>query len=125
MERNAVGGMNVSGRRTSWERLAGGLCGGLSGIALPMTAWAQERPWEWGWHPMWGMWGAWGFGMMLFMLVFWVLIIVGLVLGIRWLASLGRESRSDPALDILRQRYARGEINKDEFEVKKQDLGKA
>jgi putative membrane protein len=35
---------------------------------------------------------------------------------------LGKEARSDPALDILRQRYARGEINKEEFETKKRDL---
>ena len=71
---------------------------------------------------MWGMWGAWGMGMMLFMFVFWVLVLVGLVLGIRWLATQGRESRSDAALDIVRQRYARGEINKDEFEARKRDL---
>ena len=75
---------------------------------------------------MWGIWGVWGFGMMLIMLVFWGLIIVGLVLGIRWLISQGRESRSTPlsdtALDILRQRYARGEIDKEEFEAKKRDL---
>jgi putative membrane protein len=84
----------------------------------------QERPYDWGWgmHPMSGMWGIWGFGMMLFMLLFWGLIIVGLVLGIRWLLSQGRPSRSDSALEILRQRYARGEINKEEFEAKKRDL---
>jgi putative membrane protein len=34
----------------------------------------------------------------------------------------GRESRSDIALDILRQRYARGEIDKDQFEALKRDL---
>ena len=47
------------------------------------------------------------------MLLFWVLVIGGVVLGIRWLATQGRESRSDTALEILRQRYARGEINKE------------
>ena len=57
------------------------------------------------------------------MLVFWGVVIVGLVLGIRWLASQGKEPRStDTALDILRQRYARGELNKEEFEAKKRDL---
>jgi putative membrane protein len=45
------------------------------------------------------------------------------VLGIRWLISQGKESRSDSAPEILRQRYARGEINKEEFEAKKKDLG--
>jgi putative membrane protein len=90
---------------------------------MPVAAWAQERPYDfWGMHPMWGMWGAWGFGMMLMMLAFWGLIIVGLVLGLRWLLTQGRESRSDTALDILRQRYARGEIDKEEFEARKRDL---
>jgi putative membrane protein len=60
--------------------------------------------------------------MMLMMLLFWGLIIVGLVLGIRWLLGQGKESRSDSALEILRQRYARGEINREEFEAKKKDL---
>jgi putative membrane protein len=105
------------------KRIAGRLSGMLAGVGLPGAAWAQERPYDfWGMHPMWGMWGAWGFGMMLMMLVFWGLIIVGLVLGIRWLVGQGRESRSDTALDILRQRYARGEIDKEEFEARKRDL---
>jgi putative membrane protein len=84
----------------------------------------QERGYEWGWgmHPMWGFWGFWGIGMMVVMLVFWALVIVGVVLGIRWLISQGIETRSDSALEILRQRYARGEINKEEFEAKKTDL---
>ena len=82
----------------------------------------QERAYDWGMHPMWGFWGVWGIGMMFFMLVFWGLVIVGVVLGIRWLISQGKESRSDSALEILRQRYARGEINKEEFESRKRDL---
>ncbi len=105
------------------KHIAGRLLGMLIGVGIPMAAWAQERPYDfWGMHPLWGMWGAWGFGMMLMMLVFWGLIIVGLVLGIRWLVSQGRESGSDTALDILRQRYARGEIDKEEFEARKRDL---
>ena len=61
--------------------------------------------------------------MMLMMVIFWGVVIVGIVLGIRWLASQGKEPRStDTALDIVRQRYARGEINKEEFEAKKRDL---
>lgn len=93
-----------------------------AGWMLPGAAWAQGRYYEWSWetHPMW--WGAWGLGMMLMMLLFWVLVIVGLVVGIRWLFSQRKEPRSDSALEILRQRYARGEINKEEFEAKKKDL---
>ena len=96
----------------------------LGGIVWlwPSLAMAQERQYEWGWsmHPMWGVWGL---GMMLTMLIFWGMVIVGLVLAIRWLVSQGRDTRpADPALDILRQRYARGEINREEFEAKKRDL---
>lgn len=61
--------------------------------------------------------------MMLMMLVFWALVIAGLVLGIRWLARQGQHERPDRALDILRERYARGEINKEEFEARRRDLG--
>jgi putative membrane protein len=69
------------------------------------------------------MWGVWGIGMILMMLVFWGVVIVGIVLGMRWLVAQGRDSRAtDSALDILRQRYARGDISKEEFEAKKKDL---
>ena len=82
--------------------------------------WTQGGPYDWGGHPM--MWGAWGFGMMIMMILFWALIIVAIVVGIRWLVGQGKESRPDSGLEILRQRYARGEINKDEFEARKRDL---
>ncbi len=92
----------------------------LSVAGVPLVSWAQERPYEYsGMHYMWEQWGI---GMMLMMLVFWGLVIVALVLGIRWLVTQGREPRTDSALDILRQRYARGEINKEEFETKKREL---
>jgi putative membrane protein len=82
---------------------------------------AQERLYEWHWemHPMWW----WGWGMMAMMFLFWVLFIVGLIVGIRWLIGKGKEQKQDSALEILRERYARGEINKEEFEAKRKDLG--
>ena len=91
---------------------------------VPAAAFAQERSNEWGWgmHPMRWMGGAWGIGMMFMMFFFWILIIAGLVIGIRWLVSETKERRGDTALEILRQRYARGEINKEEFEARKRDL---
>ncbi len=90
-------------------------------VTISTDLFAQERYYEWRWdmHPMW--WGVWGIGMMLMMLLFWALIIVGLIVGIRWLIR-GNKSTSDSALGILRERYARGEINKDEFEEKKKAL---
>jgi putative membrane protein len=89
---------------------------------VPAAAFAQDRSYEWGpgMHPM--MWGAWGFGMMFMMVLFWALVVVGIVLLVRWLLGQGKASRSDTAVEILRQRYARGEINKEEFDVKKKDL---
>ncbi|MFI5341971.1 MAG: SHOCT domain-containing protein [Candidatus Methylomirabilales bacterium] len=74
----------------------------------------------------WGWYGGYGMGVVggLLMLLFWGLIIVGLVLGVRWLWDHGR-SGTGPAeapLDILKRRYARGEITKEEFERMKQDL---
>jgi putative membrane protein len=74
-------------------------------------------------HPMWGLWGIWAIFMMLMMLAFWGVVIAGIVVAIRWLVGYGRHSRPpDAALDILRQRYARGDITRDEFEAKKRDL---
>ena len=91
---------------------------------IPAPAMAQERPWDWGpgMHPGWWMWGAGGAVMMLMMLVFWGLVIAGLILGIRWLARQGRDERADRAFDIQRERYARGEINKEEFDARRRDL---
>jgi putative membrane protein len=82
---------------------------------------------QWGWrHHGWGpgmMWGGWwGIGL-IFMIVFWGLFIVALIFFIRYLVrSAGRSKGEESALDILKKRYARGEINKEEFEQKKKDL---
>ena len=82
-----------------------------------------------GWNMGPGMMGEWGMGWFgsLFMVVFWILILVGLVFLIRWLIqSTGRDKTtgngSNRALEILKERYARGEIDKEEFESKKKDL---
>ena len=102
------------------------LAGGVALIMLASaSALAQERSWEgyWSTHPMMVMWGAGGLVMMLMMLVFWGLVIAGLVVGLRWLVGQGGSAGRDEALEILRQRYARGEIDKQEFETRKRDLG--
>jgi putative membrane protein len=55
-----------------------------------------------------------------------VLGIVAAVLGIRWLLKATDASRHrDPAVALLRERYARGEISKEEFDAKLRDLGGA
>jgi putative membrane protein len=82
---------------------------------------------------MWGYMGnmGWGYGWGLLgvahMVLWWILIILGIVVLGKWLfgavPSEGRASRRR-ALDILGQRYARGEIDRNEFESKKSDLSR-
>ena len=52
--------------------------------------------------------------MMVLMLVFWVAVLVGIVLAIRWLVTRGGEPRAaDPALEVLRERYAQGDVSRE------------
>jgi putative membrane protein len=63
-----------------------------------------------------------GSGMWIFGLIFWILILIGLVLLIKYLWE-GRGARKEEsALEILKKKYARGEISKEEFEEKKKDM---
>ena len=66
----------------------------------------------------------WGWFGWVFMLIWWVLIIALIVVIIRWLLFRSRENLGErrTALDILKERYAKGEIDKEEFEEKKKDL---
>lgn len=64
--------------------------------------------------------GEWMMGSMgLLHILFWILIIAGVVMIVLWLSGRGKES----ALEILKQRYARGEIDKAAFERMKKDIG--
>src|SRR5215472_17696896 len=85
-------------------------------VAVAFLDRGQDRPCEWGWG-MHTVWGVWRIGLMVMMLVlFWGVVIAGIVLAIRWMVSHGRQLRpTDAALDILRQRYARGDITQEEF----------
>ncbi len=55
--------------------------------------------------------------------LFTILILIGLVLLIKYLWEGGGAKRGEEsALEILKKKYARGEISKEEFEEKKKDL---
>lgn len=68
--------------------------------------------------------GWWGSGMGgIFMILWWGLIIVGLVALVKWLLSVPQHNRPErDALDILKERYARGEIDREEYEATRRDL---
>jgi putative membrane protein len=66
-------------------------------------------------------WGWIGLGL-LHMVVFWALVILALVAIVKWLSGAG-PSDTPRALDILKARYAKGEITREQFEQMKRDLG--
>ena len=97
-----------------------------------------------GWMPMMNMmWGGWsspfglnssnnmmnfgygsGFFGSIFMILWWVLLVAGVIALIKWLRgqSRGNYSHEKSPLEILKERYARGEIDKKEFEERKRDV---
>ena len=56
------------------------------------------------------------------MILFWGLIIWGVVSFVQWISKQGTEEKKNPAMTILEERYAKGEISKEEFDSKKKDL---
>ncbi|MCK5504934.1 MAG: SHOCT domain-containing protein [Thermodesulfovibrionia bacterium] len=69
--------------------------------------------WDYGW----GMGSGW-----LFMVLFWVLAIAGVFFLIKLIGGSKKEAKTETAIDILKKRYASGEIGREEFEEKKKDI---
>ena len=75
----------------------------------------------WGDMGGWGYGGGWGLLGFLHMGLWWILLILGIIVLAKWLFAGDREG-GGRALEVLKERYARGEIGKDEYEQKKRDL---
>lgn len=112
-----------------FQRIFGHLmtCAGL--VLLSATnAFAQQQPrsgygphmWDGGWH-------GWFFGPIM-MIVFIAVAVVVVVLLVRWLGGgmHGHPNHLHPTgkapLDILKERFAKGEIDKEEFEERRRVL---
>ncbi len=106
-------------------------------LSLPVLAQPAERPGPgpgWGYGRMWGDGGDWswhyGMGpmgpfMMLLVIVVTVALIVWLVRALSHRHGFGHGGgpyHPHSALDLLAERFARGEIDKDEFEAKRRIL---
>ncbi|MFC4357102.1 SHOCT domain-containing protein [Halobium salinum] len=104
---------------------AGGLAL-LTVFVLGMAAAAGNQFSGGRWMPhMWGGWmgmGAWGFGMM-FVGLLWMALLVALPVAlVYWLLTTREASHPDSAMETLREEYARGEIDEEEFESRRRRL---
>lgn len=70
--------------------------------------------WEMGW-PWFGLW-------IVFKLTVWAFLITGVIFALRWLRREGCGGRLRTPLDILKMRYARGELSREEFDTMKREL---
>lgn len=74
--------------------------------------------------PHWMGWSGMGWLGLAMHVLFWIVVICLIIFIARWLMrTMGTCGRAtETALDILKKRYARGEIGKEEFDAKKKDL---
>lgn len=64
-----------------------------------------------------------GFLALLFVIIWWVIVIAVIIVFLRWIIQKFKGgSNGESPLDVLKERYAKGEIDKKEFQGKKKDL---
>jgi len=100
------------------QMMMGGLPAGQAGWSSPFNSnLSNNSMMNFGFTPF----GGFGW---IFMILWWVLIIAGIVALIKWLMaqSHGSHNHEKSPLEILKERYAKGEIDKKEFEERKKDL---
>jgi len=57
------------------------------------------------------------------MIIFWVLVVIGIVFLIKFTVDRTSSRSQEPsAMEVLKRRYASGEISKEEYDEKKKDL---
>lgn len=97
----------------------------MATFAMLPTAVAADPPADWQGRYDHMMWGG-GYGMVggLVMLLFWGVVIVLIVLAVKWFTDnqAGGNRGGRDAVDILRERFAAGEIDEEEFERRKKAL---
>ncbi len=95
----------------------------LGGIGM-MGSWHMSGPGMMGGQWSGDRWGG-GWSMPFFGMIFWLLVLAGIVLVVVSLARRGASPEQKPAdapLDILRRRLASGEITREEYEAVKKEL---
>lgn len=82
-----------------------------------------------GYGPGWGMMSGYGWGYGPVHMIFWAVVLIAVIAAIVWLVRSmsggpagGGTARRSAGLDLLEERYARGEINRDEYLQKKKDI---
>jgi len=65
--------------------------------------------------------GMMGFGWLV-MILFWGAVAVGVVLVVRWFLAQQAGRKEESPLEILKRRYAAGEISKEEYERMRREL---
>lgn len=77
-------------------------------------------PYNWPMHDWISSWGAWH---MLIPLIFWIAVIAGIAMLIRnLLAGQSRNAPEKRALEVLGERYAKGEIDREDYLRRRQDI---
>ncbi len=107
--------------RTRISALLGGAA--MAAVAQPALAQTPARPGYWNM--------GWGWGHMMFggltMLLFWGGLIVLVIVAVRWLGVRPHPHETGPSpkqtpMEILEERFARGEIDHEEFEARRRVL---
>lgn len=83
---------------------------------MPLCDWSGfgSQAWTSAW-PLLALWFA-------FKVAMWALVVTAIVVGVRWLRRHGSFGTPPTPLEILRARYARGELSRQDFESMRRDL---